>query len=158
MLLRMWTRGWDVYAPTQPLAFHQWERSARAHSYQACVEVRGWLQPTCQLRTDQQAWQRLLTLCLCALLQIDPLVRAASQQRVLDLVHSAGDASSSVEAGVGTSWHRAQPSTAQDWAVGGVWGLGNARSLQLFEQKAGVCFASRSIDVRPPPDGVVFTE
>lgn len=46
MLLRMWTRGWDVYAPTQPLAFHKWERSARAHSYQACVEVRWWLQPT----------------------------------------------------------------------------------------------------------------
>lgn len=39
MLLRMWTRGWDVYAPTQPLAFHQWERSARGNSYQACVQV-----------------------------------------------------------------------------------------------------------------------
>jgi hypothetical protein len=52
MLLRMWTRGWDVYAPTQPLAFHQWERSARAHSYQACVEVRGVNATNCQLRRD----------------------------------------------------------------------------------------------------------
>ncbi|GIL69568.1 hypothetical protein Vretifemale_495 [Volvox reticuliferus] len=34
MLARMWTRGWDVFAPAVPLAFHQWERSARAHTYQ----------------------------------------------------------------------------------------------------------------------------
>lgn len=112
----------------------------------------------CYLRADQQAWQCLVNLCLCALLQIDPLVRAASQARVLDLVQSAGDASSSVEADVGTTWHRAQPATAQDWAVGGVWGLGTARSLKLYEQQAGVCFGSRSIDVRPLPDGVVFAE
>ena len=39
MLLRMWTRGWDVYAPSQAVAFHQWERKARANSYQACVKV-----------------------------------------------------------------------------------------------------------------------
>lgn len=39
MLLRMWTRGWDVYAPTQAVTFHQWERKARANSYQACVKV-----------------------------------------------------------------------------------------------------------------------
>jgi hypothetical protein len=39
MLLRMWTRGWDVFAPTQPLAFHQWERTARSTSYQACGKV-----------------------------------------------------------------------------------------------------------------------
>ncbi|EFJ43296.1 hypothetical protein VOLCADRAFT_96541 [Volvox carteri f. nagariensis] len=34
MLARMWTRGWDVFAPAVPLAFHQWERSARQHTYQ----------------------------------------------------------------------------------------------------------------------------
>ncbi|GIL48603.1 hypothetical protein Vafri_5080, partial [Volvox africanus] len=34
MLARMYTRGWDVFAPAVPLAFHQWERSARAHTYQ----------------------------------------------------------------------------------------------------------------------------
>ncbi len=39
MLLRMWTRGWDVFSPTQAVAFHQWERKARANSYQACVKV-----------------------------------------------------------------------------------------------------------------------
>ncbi|GLC55882.1 hypothetical protein PLESTB_001039600 [Pleodorina starrii] len=34
MLARMWTRGWDVFAPAGPLAFHQWERSVRDHTYQ----------------------------------------------------------------------------------------------------------------------------
>lgn len=41
MLLRMWTRGWDVFAPTQPVVFHQWERSARPSNYQACIKVGG---------------------------------------------------------------------------------------------------------------------
>lgn len=28
-LARMWTRGWDVFAPVCPLVFHQWDRTAR---------------------------------------------------------------------------------------------------------------------------------
>ncbi|KAF8072911.1 hypothetical protein HT031_000571 [Scenedesmus sp. PABB004] len=41
MLARMATRGWRVAAPALPLAFHQWERSARAASYQGsgCVDA-----------------------------------------------------------------------------------------------------------------------
>lgn len=35
MQARMWTRGWDVWAPAAPIVFHQWERSCRAHSFQA---------------------------------------------------------------------------------------------------------------------------
>jgi hypothetical protein len=27
---RLFTRGWDVFSPSVPIAFHQWERSARA--------------------------------------------------------------------------------------------------------------------------------
>eukprot|EP00198_Chlamydomonas_reinhardtii_P013074 XP_001702411.1 predicted protein [Chlamydomonas reinhardtii] len=34
MAARGWTRGWDVYAPALPLAFHQWQRSSRQHTYQ----------------------------------------------------------------------------------------------------------------------------
>lgn len=39
MLARMATRGWQVWAPSQALVFHQWERSTRQNSYQACTEV-----------------------------------------------------------------------------------------------------------------------
>lgn len=40
MLARMVTRGWQVWAPSQPVLFHQWERSARANHYQSSVQVR----------------------------------------------------------------------------------------------------------------------
>jgi hypothetical protein len=41
MLARMVTRGWQVWAPSMALLFHQWERSERSSSYQACGQVRG---------------------------------------------------------------------------------------------------------------------
>jgi len=69
MLLRMWTWGWDVYGPSQPLAFHQWERSARANSYQACVKVGDWfalraLRPCqCSLGTYTDHTNRHDTVC-----------------------------------------------------------------------------------------------
>jgi [Skp1-protein]-hydroxyproline N-acetylglucosaminyltransferase len=40
MLVRMVTHGWQVWAPSVALLFHQWERSERAISYQACGQVR----------------------------------------------------------------------------------------------------------------------
>ena len=39
MAARGWTRGWDVFAPARPLAFHQWQRSSRQHTYQRDVRV-----------------------------------------------------------------------------------------------------------------------
>jgi hypothetical protein len=35
--------------------------------------------------------------------------------------------------------------TEDEWAVGGVWGLGTARTLHVFEQQAGVSFDSRTL-------------
>jgi len=32
MLARLFTHGWDVFCPGCPIAFHQWERSARPHT------------------------------------------------------------------------------------------------------------------------------
>ena len=29
MLARMWTRGWDLFAPPEPLVFHMWARAER---------------------------------------------------------------------------------------------------------------------------------
>jgi hypothetical protein len=46
-LARMWTRGWEVFAPSTPIAFHQWERSARPSSYQASIQVGGVACVTC---------------------------------------------------------------------------------------------------------------
>ena len=39
MLARMWTSGWDIFMPPQSVAFHQWERGARAHSFQSDIPL-----------------------------------------------------------------------------------------------------------------------
>ena len=36
MLARMWTRGYDIYAPPRSIAWHQWSRSYR-HTFSSCV-------------------------------------------------------------------------------------------------------------------------
>ena len=40
MLARMWTRGWDVYAPPAAVVFHMWERSERPHTFAPDVAQR----------------------------------------------------------------------------------------------------------------------
>ncbi|KAL6752717.1 hypothetical protein V8C86DRAFT_567059 [Haematococcus lacustris] len=34
MYARLFTRGWDVFAPGLPICFHQWQRSSRPHTWQ----------------------------------------------------------------------------------------------------------------------------
>lgn len=36
MLARMWTRGYDLYAPPCSVAWHQWSRSNRS-TFHSCV-------------------------------------------------------------------------------------------------------------------------
>lgn len=55
MLARLATRGWHVYAPARALAFHQWERSARAHSYQASGRVDAAARAASQARVDRKS-------------------------------------------------------------------------------------------------------
>jgi [Skp1-protein]-hydroxyproline N-acetylglucosaminyltransferase len=40
MLARMWTRGWDVFAPPEAVVFHMWERSQREHTFTPDAELR----------------------------------------------------------------------------------------------------------------------
>eukprot|EP00882_Tetradesmus_deserticola_P021122 GHRQ01022858.1.p1 GENE.GHRQ01022858.1~~GHRQ01022858.1.p1 ORF type:complete len:197 (+),score=28.94 GHRQ01022858.1:665-1255(+) len=115
MLARMVTRGWQVWAPSMALLFHQWERSERPSSYQACGQVRGggWTHAElCSLLANRDVQVRhpacvlyCVTLCIltsiqpsniglrCTLLccpQVDKGVRAVSQARVLQLLCSGG--------------------------------------------------------------------
>lgn len=36
-LARMWTRGWQIFAPSVPICFHKYERSSRSHTFQSDV-------------------------------------------------------------------------------------------------------------------------
>lgn len=94
-----------------------------------------------------------------SLLQIDAAARAASQQHVLlvqssgteqavQLEPSAAASAANSSAVVSGGWHMLRQATAQDWDVGGVWGLGTARTVQEFEQQAGMSFAQITLEPR----------
>jgi hypothetical protein len=48
MLAKMWTRGWDMFAPPRSIAFHQWTRKGR-NAFQACVPQVGLKSCSCKL-------------------------------------------------------------------------------------------------------------
>lgn len=121
MLLRMWTRGWGVWAPSRALAFHQWERTSRPHSYQACVKV------DARARAASQA--RVLQLSAAAQGGDGAPAAAAAAAQPQRLLLAAA------------------PPSEEDWRVG-VWGLGSERSLAAFEAAAGLCFSTQRLDER----------
>jgi hypothetical protein len=91
-------------------------------------------------------------LALC-LLQIDAAARAASQQHVLEMVQPSDKQSvlqepRSIKAAASILPHRNQLTAAQNWAVGGIWGLGTVRTVKQFEQQTGVSFLQRNLQAR----------
>eukprot|EP00775_Hariotina_reticulata_P013751 gene13751-13870_t len=124
MLARMWTRGWDVWAPSQAVVFHQWKRSARPNSYQAQVKV--------DVRARAESEARIMKL-----LQHTPAC-------VLEVKHDKG--SSACESSL--QRHPGQQPSESSWLPGGIWGLGLCRTLQDFEQFCDVQFAKGVIGKR----------
>jgi hypothetical protein len=86
-------------------------------------------------------------------MQVDKVARASSQAKVLQLLCHNGD---DTPAGSQTdhsnaaalTMHPAQPPSAAAWALGGIWGLGTANTVQAFEELCGVNFKERSLQQR----------
>jgi hypothetical protein len=137
-LARMWTSGYDVFAPPCALAAHQWGRGARAATYQgdvlgggagaegaapaaaggggggACGGAEAGDAPAPAEASGQREQQQQQ--------------RRQAQQRVLAVLLGEGGQGQQGEEG---------------WGVGQRWGLGRVRSLQQFVQHLGVDFAQR---------------
>lgn len=191
MLARAWTRGWDVFAPAVPLAFHQWERAARLHTYQrdhhnsavgvavgaveadgagvageppgvAVGAMRGTAAGAEEAEVEEEnggvgaggggsGGGRGLGLAAEAEGSV-AAQREASRARVLGVLGVTGCAGSrrgeeSPGGGEGAVQEQggASGGMEQDWAVGGVWGLGTVRSLQQLHEHLGVDFAARKV-------------
>jgi len=121
-LARMWTRGYDVFSPAGAVAFHQWERSGRVHSYQGDKRL---------VQAARRASQRRV-LCMLG-------VNADTGPEPLEFPTTSGGSGGSGGGGGGGG------AAAAEWAVGGVWGLGVERSLEEFERHCGVRFADRVV-------------
>eukprot|EP00955_Chlamydomonas_euryale_P039738 351491-Chlamydomonas_euryale.AAC.25 len=133
MLARMWTRGWRIWAPCQPVLFHQWERRARMHTFQA---LPGELHVLIQNQPDLSYHQDGRS---------NDEQRKLSQQRVLAVLGAACWPTSSGTGLPGPPGPDSQTLLPAGWRPGEVWGLGTAHSLKAFEEHVGVSFSARSI-------------
>ncbi len=199
MLARAWTRGWDVFAPAVPLAFHQWERAARLHTYQrdhhhgangVAVGAVGSVKPVGadgagetpgmavggasgaaagvgEAKVEEEVVVEDAGVGaagggagggeggVAAEAEVEASVgaqREASRARVLGVLGvtgctgSGGGGTAPGGAGVRVGAGRGGGgSVEEDWAVGGVWGLGTVRSLQQLQEHLGVDFAAREV-------------
>ncbi|PNG99418.1 [Skp1-protein]-hydroxyproline N-acetylglucosaminyltransferase, partial [Tetrabaena socialis] len=130
MLARMWTRGWDVFAPAVPLAFHQWERAARAHTYQRARSAADEAAREAAAAQRRSSEARVLCVLGCA------AAREAAEG-------SGGIARGSEgrEGGSGDA--------DEEWVVGHRWGLGKDRTLEQLAEATGLSFENRQCPTDP---------
>jgi hypothetical protein len=157
MLGRMYSQGWDVFCPGCVICGHQWERSARPVTYQACVQV------------DEQARQLGLNRVRTVLLgggggegvvghkgQQQQEHEEARQVQTREIekgcvrrgTGQGPNAGSGTE--YGTSFKPSAESAAplaepieEDWDVGGRWGLGLVRSMHDYVHGSGVALVQQ---------------
>ena len=125
MVLRMWTRGWDLFAPDAHLLYHKWERGHRKGTF---WEVEGGAELK---RASQARVRRLVTgERLVGLDKAPPRTNTPADDASADDAHTG--AVDGALAGV--------PAASDP-----VWGLGTVRSLRLYEALAGVDFRSKTV-------------
>lgn len=131
MMLRMWTRGWDVFAPFSVVCWHQWRRSKRGATYQ---EDRGDV-------TDIRHRSQLRVLHLME------AQHGSARERPVEVMSQRVATMNLVDIG-----------GEQDWAKGHVWGLGLVRSLEEYEQFSGVDFKRQIVTPRARCGGLSVLE
>ncbi len=164
MLARMWTHGWDVYAPSCTIAAHQWTRSARKSSYQAADLIIASQRAASQARVRGMLLGEAATTSAAAVSADSSKQHAGETARVDAVAHMALAASTSSKSSHacavddGCIQHFAVTASGScsaasllaapeeaDWAPGGKWGLGMRRTLAQFEMRCGVSFALRQV-------------
>jgi hypothetical protein len=128
MAVRMWTRGWDLFAPDGHVVFHRWARAYRSTFW----EVPGGAELK---RRSQQRVRRLLT--------GEPLA-AAAPPHAPNQAHRGSEAAADTDGAAASAASFAPPADAPP-ADAPVWGVGSARSLRAYERLAGVEFGAKRV-------------
>lgn len=137
MLARLWTHGWDVWAPgpdTPQPVFTQWARSERVHSYQSDAQAAGlWPAYVAQRRESQAA--------------VKAVLRGGCDDCCAARLRLAAAAGSDTKDAPGTSSSGACfcDHMLPQWRPGGDWGLGTQRGLADFVAHVGVDFVRGQI-------------
>ncbi|KAI8476494.1 MAG: GlcNAc-domain-containing protein [Monoraphidium minutum] len=142
-LARLWTAGYDVFAPGAPVAFHQWGRAARGATYQGDGRV---------VEAERAAAQRRVLQVLGAAPPPPPPTPAGPPHARAQTFAGAPATKTPAGGGGGGAgpgpWPAGRLPAVDDeaeWAPGGAWGLGLARSLSDLERHCGVSFAERRV-------------
>ena len=132
--LRMWTRGWDLFAPDAHMVFHLW---AERSSYRTTFwEVPG----GADLKAASQARvRRLLTGQ-----SLEPAETAAA----------AAETAAAAATEATTPFGGVAPAATSSPAANSVWGLGRVRSLRMYEELSGVDFAAKRVSPRSERGGL----
>ena len=148
MALRMWTRGYDLYAPDAHVLYHRWERSYRA-TFWELPEGR-------PLKTaSQQRVRRILTgapLVVTGAAESPP-GHGHDHDKTLPLEEAAGAAVGRLPPGAAATEREAPPP-----ADAAVWGLGTLRSLRHYEEFAGVDLAGKRVSAHAERGGLPSEE
>jgi len=129
MAVRMWTRGWDLFAPDEQIVFHRWSRCYRSTFW----EVEG----GAPLKKASQARVRRLLTGEPLGCNVAPTVQAMEP----------------AVGGEGESAPAAGPA-AGPAADAPVWGVGAARSLAEYEELAGIDFRALSVGAQAERGGM----
>ena len=148
--LRMWTRGWDLFAPDEHVVFHLWARSHRSTFW----EVDG---GAALKRAAQARVRRLLT--------AQPL-EPGGAERGTQGGHGAVGVEESTAAGggqgvaatpagaIGGEWDADDVLAGAPGVADPIWGAGSVRSLRMYERFSGVDFAAMRVSAQAERGGM----
>lgn len=155
MAVRMWTRGWDLFAPDEHVVYHLWERDHRSTFW----ELEGG--KALRLRSQQRV-RRLLTTGVCEAhsdgSRDQPTIgsnRAPPRAR-RSFVDAALDRCLDAQLTLSAMWQDAALllSSSPLPPDSAVWNVGNVRSLETYEKFAGVNFRSMSTSAHAERGGM----
>lgn len=172
MVLRMFTRGWDIFAPTRNLLYHRWERHYRPTFWE--IEGAGELRRQSQLRvrhlltgdpptgTREEDVSAPAASCGKA-----PMLEEA--EHVEDLAAIAREAAKKASAALGSDERLEELVTAAMEAgkaaalaaaavapllSAPIWGVGKVRTLRQYEHVSGIDFHATTVTERAERGGL----
>eukprot|EP00743_Colponemidia_sp_Colp-15_P002204 GILK01002390.1.p1 GENE.GILK01002390.1~~GILK01002390.1.p1 ORF type:complete len:261 (+),score=43.21 GILK01002390.1:483-1265(+) len=122
MAVRLYTNGWDFFAPRENICYHLWSRAYR---------------PTFRQLRDVNGLERVSQRRARTLLQQEPF------QTIPAVTH---DAPADSKVGSSSTDSVSDSSGESNTESLGVYGLGTVRTLQQYEDMSGVHFRNRSLD------------
>lgn len=149
--VRMWTRGWDLFAPDAHVLFHKWERGHRKGTFWEVPEGAR-LKRESQVRVRRLLTGRPLSDAGAA---ADEAVEAAEGAPTTALITPVEDGGAAAhEPSTAIAQHVAEALAGMPGLAEAVWGVGTIRSLRSYEAFSGVDFGAMRVSAQAERGGM----